>query len=154
MALTTKEIQEQQEAQTRLNEKIAEYNRLTGESTKNPIDPKNFKSAAQYAKAVSDEIKKTSAALLQVESGLSGIFSQFKDIGKELNSGYGSAVKSATKSVSKLYSLTEQLGDAQADLTTVSVKQLKLDKAKASQEFKRIERNREGLGLREREYKK
>lgn len=151
MALTTKEIQEQQEAQTRLNEKIAEYNRLTGESTKNPIDPKNFKSAAQYAKAVSDEIKKTSAALLQVESGLSGIFSQFKDIGKELNSGYGSAVKSATKSVSKLYSLTEQLGDAQADLTTVSVKQLKLDKAKASQEFKRIERNREGLGLRERE---
>jgi hypothetical protein len=154
MALTTKEIQEQQEAQTRLNEKIAEYNRLTGESTKNPIDPKNFKSAAQYAKAISDETKKTSSALLQVESGLSGILSQFKDIGKELKSGYGSAVKSATKSVTRIYSLTEQLGDAQADLTTASVKQLKLDKAKAALEFKRIGRNREALGLREQELQK
>ena len=147
MALTEKEILAQEAAQTRLNEKIAEYNRLTGETTKNPIDPKNYSDAAKYSKALNDELKKTASALLQVSSGLTGIQSQFKDIGKELNSSFGNPIRSATKSVNKIYSLTEQLSDAQSDLTTASVKQLKIDKDKTAQEFNRIKNQRDSLGL-------
>jgi len=154
MALTPEEINQAAEAQKRLNEKIAEYNRLSGESLKNPIDPKNYSDAAKYNKALNDELKKTDAILVNVKSGLEGIKSQFQDIGKELNTSWGSAVKNATKSVSKIYSLTEDLYDAQYDLTQTSSKQLKIDKERVQLEFQRIKRQRDSLKLKKEELDK
>lgn len=140
MALTPEQIQAAAKAQAELNRLVKEYNTLTGEGLENPIDPKNFKDATTFQKALSDETKKFRSLLLNVETDLQGIMSRFKDIAKEVKGIRFDPTKNAKKSLNKAISLTEQLADAQEDLTSVSSKELKLSRQKTQQEFSRIGR--------------
>lgn len=140
MALTPEQIQAAAKAQAELNRLVKEYNTLTGEGLENPIDPKNFKDATTFQKALSDETKKFRSLIINVETDLQGIMSRFKDIAKEVKGIRFDPTKNAKKSLNKAISLTEQLADAQEDLTSVSSKELKLSRQKTQQEFSRIGR--------------
>lgn len=142
--------EEQREAQS-LNKTLREYEKLTGSKIKNKVLRENYKDAAEYAEALVEEQSRINELILNASSGLEGISSRFQEIGKEIKAGFGNSTSKAVKSVTKIHSLTEQLFDAQQDLTQVSVKDIKLQKEKANAEFARLDRQLKGLDQAEKE---
>ena len=134
-----------------LTDSLKEYEKATGRAIENRINPKNYKTAAEYAKALKEEQSRINSLLLNAESGLNSISSRFSDIGKEIKAGFGKSTNSAMKSVNKIYSLTEQLFDVQQDLTQASAKDVKQQKEKVIAEFDRLNRQLKGLGVQEKE---
>jgi hypothetical protein len=140
-----KEKREEQREAHSLNKTLREYEKLTGSKIKNKVLRENYKDAAEYAEALAEEQSRINELILNASSGLEGISSRFQEIGKEIKAGFGNSTSKAVKSVTKIHSLTEQLFDAQQDLTQVSVKDIKIQKEKANAEFARLDRQLKGL---------
>jgi len=117
-------------------------NPFKGSNAQQVID--NLGSIEDAISAIEREFKNVNAEILESTSGLKSLSERFVDISKELGSFQG-GLKSANKSYNKLVGLSDQLADAQFDLTKTNTKSLKSLQFKADLEFKRLRQQKEFL---------
>jgi len=132
----------QKQFERAIDEGLNVVNPFKGSNAQQVID--NLGSMEDAVSAIEREFKNVNAEILESTSGLKSLSERFADISKELGKFQG-GLKSANKSYNKIVGLSEQLADAQFDLTKTDSKSLKSLQFKVDLEFKRLRQQKQEL---------